>query len=311
MTGNQFGTSAGRVSHLLGLRGPSMALDTSCSSGLVAAHVACQSLQVGESDLALAGAVNLLFSARVFASYNELGVLSPSGQCRTFDHEADGYVRAEGAVVFVLKRLEDAQRDGDRVLAVIRGTAVAHEGKTARFTLPSSEAQQDVFRTALRRANVAPAAVGMVEAHGTGTRAGDLVELTSLTSVYGAGGGRCALGSVKSNVGHTESAAGMVGLLKAVLAVQHGLIPASLHFRRLPAEIAPSAGRLFVPTDVTDWPLADGPRIAAVCSYGVGGTNAHAIVEQAPIGAQNGRAADDDRRRTFLLSARSPARGAG
>ena len=307
MTGNQFGTSAGRVSHMLGLRGPSMALDTSCSSGLVAAHLACQSLQVGESDMALAGAVNLLFSARVFASYNELGVLSPSGQCRTFDHEADGYVRAEGAVVLVLKRLDDAQRDGDRILAVIRGTAVAHEGKTSRFTLPSSQAQQDVFRAALQRANVEPAAVGMVEAHGTGTRAGDLVELTSLTSVYGAGAGRCALGSVKSNVGHTESAAGMVGLLKAVLAVDHGLVPASLHFSRLPAEIAPAVGRLFVPTDATDWPLPEEPRIAAVCSYGVGGTNAHAIVEQPPARVtERLAAADPDRRRTFLLSARSP-----
>ena len=195
--------------------------------------------------------------------------------------------------MFVLKRLADAQRDGDRILAVIRGTAVAHEGKTSRFTLPSSEAQQDVFRAALRRADVEPAAVGMVEAHGTGTRAGDLVELTSLTSVYGAGDGRCALGSVKSNVGHTESAAGMVGLLKAVLAVGHGVVPASLHFSRLPAEIAPSVGRLFVPTEATDWPLADGPRIAAVCSYGVGGTNAHAIVEQPPAQrARGARAAD-------------------
>jgi acyl transferase domain-containing protein/pimeloyl-ACP methyl ester carboxylesterase len=239
-------------------------------------------------------------------------VLSPSGQCRTFDHEADGYVRAEGAVVFVLRRLEDAQRDGDRVLAVIRGTAVAHEGKTSRFTLTSSEAQQDVFRAALHRAGVEPAAVGMVEAHGTGTRAGDLVELTSLTSVYGAGDGRCAIGSVKSNIGHTESAAGMVGLLKAILAVDHGLVPASLHFSRLPSEIAPSVGRLFVPTDATDWPLADGRRIAAVCSYGVGGTNAHAIVEQPPASLREDSdpvhgwaGTDSDRRRTFLLSARS------
>ena len=305
MTGNAFATAAGRVSHALGLSGPSMALDTACSSGLVAAHLACQSLQLGECDMALAGAVNLLLSPRVLAAFNETGVLSPSGQCRSFDHEADGYVRAEGAVVIVLKRLQDAQRDGDRILAVLRGTAVNHDGNSSRFTLPSGQAQQDVFRAALRRADVDPATVGMIEAHGTGTRAGDLVELTSLTTVYGDGDGHCALGSVKTNVGHTESAAGMVGLLKAVLAVHRGEVPASLHFTKLPAAIEASAGRLFVPTETTAWPLQDGPRIAAVCSYGVGGTNAHAIVEQAPAIASQVRALDPERRRTFLLSARS------
>lgn len=305
MTGNVFATAAGRVSHALGLCGPSMALDTACSSGLVAAHQACQSLQLGECDMALAGAVNLLLSPRVVAAFNETGVLSPSGQCRSFDHEADGYVRAEGAVVFVLKRLQDAQREGDRVLAVLRGTAVNHDGNTSRFTLPSGQAQQVVFRAALRRADVEPAAVGMIEAHGTGTRAGDLVELTSLSSVYGGGAGRCALGSVKSNLGHTESAAGMVGLLKAVLAVHRGEVPASLHFRKLPAEIEESVGRLFVPTQTTAWPLEDEPRIAAVCSYGVGGTNAHAIVEQPPAIAPDVRPHETERRRTFLVSARS------
>ncbi len=287
MTGNQFGTAAGRVSHALGLRGPSMALDTACSSGLVAAHLACQSLQLGESDLALAGAVNLLLSPRVFTSYNELGVLSPSGRCKTFDREADGYVRAEGVVVLVLKRLDDAQRDGDRLMAVLRGTAVNHDGKASRFTLPSGQAQQDVCRAALRRAGVEPAAVGMIEAHGTATRAGDLVELASLSAVYGGGDGRCALGSVKTNLGHAEAAAGMVGLLKAVLAVRHGEVPGQLHFNELPAGCE-SPGRLFVPTQSTAWPLADGPRIAAVSSYGFGGTNAHAIVEQPPAVSAGG-----------------------
>jgi acyl transferase domain-containing protein/alpha-beta hydrolase superfamily lysophospholipase len=305
LTGNLFATAAGRISHTLGLCGPSMALDSACSSGLVAAHQACQSLQLGECDMALAGAANLLLSPRVVAAFNETGVLSPSGRCRSFDQEADGYVRAEGAVVLVLKRLDDAQREGDRVLAVLRGTAVNHDGKTSRFTLPSGQAQQDVFRAALRRAGIEPAAVGMIEAHGTGTRAGDLVELTSLTSVYGDGDGRCALGSVKTNVGHSESAAGMVGLLKAVLAVHHGEIPASLHFHRLPAEIEASTGRLFVPTATTPWPSQDEPRTAAVCSYGVGGTNAHAIVQQPPASAPQPAASDIERRRTFLLSARS------
>ena len=161
-------------------------------------------------------------------------------------------------------------------------------------------------RAALRRAGVEPAAVGMIEAHGTGTRAGDLVELASLTAVYGEGDGRCALGSVKTNLGHAEAAAGMVGLLKAVLAVQHGEVPGQLHFHRLPAEVEPSVGRLFVPTERTAWPVEDGPRIAAVCSYGFGGTNAHAIVEQAPVVLRAVPAPEAERRRTFLLSARSP-----
>ena len=305
MTGNLFGSAAGRVSHALGLSGPSMAVDTACSSGLSAAHLACQSLQLGESDMALAGAVSLLLSPRVLAAFNETGVLSPGGQCKTFDHEADGYVRAEGAVVFALKRLDDARRDGDRVLAVLRGTAVNHDGNGSRFTLPSGQAQQDVCRLALRRAGVAPAAVGMIEAHGTGTRAGDLTELTSLTSVYGDGDCRCAVGSVKTNLGHTEAAAGMVGLLKAVLAVHRGEVPASLNFTQLPAAIEASVGRLFVPTETTAWPLDGEPRIAAVCSYGVGGTNAHAIVEQPPATAQDAKATATGARRTFLLSARS------
>ncbi|MEA2136892.1 MAG: hypothetical protein QOG56_42 [Solirubrobacteraceae bacterium] len=309
LTGNVFATAAGRVSHALGLSGPSMALDTACSSGLVATHLACQSLQLGECDTALAGAVNLLLSPRSVAAFNETGVLSPSGQCKSFDDEADGYVRAEGAVVFVLKRLRDAQRDGDRVLAVLRGTAVNHDGNASRFTLPSRQAQQDVCRAALRRADVEPSAVGMIEAHGSGTRAGDLTELASLTSVYGDGAGGCALGSAKSNLGHSEAAAGMVGLLKAVLAVERGEVPASLHFGKLPAAIERPPGRLFVPTETIAWPLRDGPRIAAVCSYGVGGTNAHAIVQQAPAIVRQARAGrvdpDAHRRRTFLLSARS------
>ena len=183
--------------------------------------------------------------------------------------------------MLVLKRLADARHDGDRVLAVLRGTAVNHDGKASRFTLPSGQAQEDVCRAALRRAGVEAAAVGMIEAHGTGTRAGDLVELASLASVYGKGDGRCALGSVRTNVGHAEAAAGMVGLLKAVLAVQHGEVPAQLHFHELPREVEPSVGRLFVPTESTAWPVEAGPRIAAACSYGFGGTNAHAIVEQA------------------------------
>lgn len=231
VTGNRFGPASGRLSHLLGLRGPSLTVDTSCSSGLVVAHLACQSLQTGECDLAIAGAVNLLLSPRVFAAYNELGVLSSTGRCHTFDEAADGYVRAEGCVVLVLKRLEDAHRDGDRVLAVLRGSAVNHDGRTSGVTKPSVKAQQEVFHLALAWAGIDASHVGMVEAHGTGAPTGDSIEFSSLSAVYGVGSGRCALGSVKTNLGHTEAAAGVVGLLKAGLAVKHGTVPASLHFR--------------------------------------------------------------------------------
>ncbi|MFI6770749.1 type I polyketide synthase [Streptomyces sp. NPDC050355] len=307
VTGNQYGGAAGRISHLLGLRGPSIALDTGCSSGLVAAHAACQSLQTGECDLALAGAANLLLSPRTVAAYSELGVLSPTGRCRSFDEAADGYVRAEGCVVLVLKRHRDAVREGDRIMAVLAGTAVNHDGRTSRFTLPSRTAQQDVCRAALSRAGVDPAAVGMLEAHGSGTRAGDRIEFASLAAVYGQGRGRCALGSAKSNVGHTESAAGMVGLLKAVLAVQHGEVPASLHFRNWQSGIDPAGTRLYVPTVTERWPVGGMPRLAAVCSYGAGGTNAHAIVAQAP--ATGHRESDapqcTDAVRVFLLSSGS------
>ncbi|MBP2479548.1 acyl transferase domain-containing protein/pimeloyl-ACP methyl ester carboxylesterase [Crossiella equi] len=304
MTGNQFGAGAGRVSHLLGLRGPAMAVDTSCSSGLVAAHLARQSLQLGECDLALASAVSLMLNPGVSAAFNELGVLSPTGSSKTFDRSADGYTRAEGCVVLVMKRLADAVRDGDRVLAVLRGTAVNHDGSTSRFTLTSAEAQRGLIETTLRRAGVTVDQVGMVEAHGTGTRAGDLVELTALNATYGQRSGLCALGSVKTNLGHTEAVAGLVGLLKAVLAVHHGKVPASRNFEEFPEDAPPIDG-LFVPTRLTDWPVTEGPRLAAVCSYGVGGTNAHAIVEQPPAAPRP--AAPARHHHTFLLSAGSQA----
>ncbi|WP_131770558.1 type I polyketide synthase [Candidatus Protofrankia californiensis] len=308
-TGNTSGLASARVSHILGLRGPSMTVDAACSSGLVTTHLACQSLRQGECDLAFAGAVNLLLSPRTFVAYTELGVLSPTGRCHSFDERADGFVRAEGCVVLVLKRLEDAIRDQDRVLAVLRGLAVNHDGKTSRFTRPSGQAQEEVFRTALANAGVDPADVGLVEAHGTGTIVGDPIEFRSLAAVYGTGRDRCALGSAKTNFGHTESAAGLVGLLKAILAVHHGEVPASLHFRRWNPTIDPSGTRLFVPTGTTPWPVTGVPRLAAVSSYGVGGTNAHAIVEEppapSPAVAPRSSSIRDDSAGTFLLSARS------
>jgi acyl transferase domain-containing protein/acyl carrier protein len=282
-TGTPFSMASGRIAYGLGLLGPAITVDTSCSSGLVALHMACQSLGTGESDLALAGAAMALLESRVSAAASAQGMLSPTGRCHTFDVAADGFVRSEGCGVVLLKRLPDALRDGDRILAVVRGTAANQDGRSETITTPSSEAQAAVYRAALSVAGVDPTTVGMVEAHGTGTPVGDPLEFTSLTEVYGAGGNRVALGSAKSNMGHTEGAAGAIGLIKAILGLQHGLVPPMVHFSRLPDELQQIETGLFVPEKVTPWPdKGDGPRRAGVTSFGMSGTNVHAVLEQAP-----------------------------
>jgi acyl transferase domain-containing protein/acyl carrier protein len=282
-TGTPFSMASGRIAYGLGLLGPAITVDTSCSSGLVALHMACQSLDTGESNLALAGAAMALLESRVSAAASAQGMLSPTGRCHTFDVAADGFVRSEGCGVVLLKRLPDALRDGDRILAVVRGTAANQDGRSETITTPSSDAQAAVYRAALEAAGVDPATVGMVEAHGTGTPVGDPLEFTSLTEVYGAGGNRVALGSAKSNLGHTEGAAGAIGLIKAVLGLQHGVVPPMVHFTRLPDELQQLETGLFVPEKVTPWPdKGDGPRRAGVTSFGMSGTNVHAVLEQAP-----------------------------
>ena len=280
-TGNPFSMASGRVSHALGLHGPAMTTDTACSSSLVAVHQACRSLHEGESEMALAGGVMLMLDPRLFASASGQGMLSPTGRCHAFDVEADGFVRAEGCGIVMLKRLDDAQRDGDRVLAVIRGTASNQDGRTENILTPSQDAQVAVFRAALAGADVDPETVGMVEGHGTGTPVGDTLEYNSISTVYGTAG-PCALTSVKSNFGHAESAAGVLGLMKTVLAVQHGVVPKNLHFNELPEHLAKVKTAMFVPRESTPWPLDSGPRRAAVSSYGMSGTNVHAVLEQAP-----------------------------
>ena len=282
-TGNPFSMASGRVAHALGLHGPALTMDTACSSSMVAVHQACRSLHEGESEMALAGGVMLMLDARLYASASGQGMLSPTGRCHSFDVDADGFVRAEGCGVVVLKRLDDAQRDGDRVLAVIRGTASNQDGRTDNILTPSGDAQIAVFRSALAAAGVEPATVGMVEAHGTGTPVGDTIEFNSVSTVYG-NEGPCALTSVKSNFGHAESAAGVLGLMKAVLAVHHGVIPKNLHFKQLPDHLAKIETGLFVPQETTGWPVDESvaPRRAAVSSYGMSGTNVHAVLEQAP-----------------------------
>ena len=287
-TGNSFSLASGRIAYALGVHGPAATVDTACSSGMFALHMACCSLNTGESDLALAGGATVMLDPRKFASASALGMLSPTGRCHAFDVAADGFVSAEGCVVVILKRLPDAQRDGDRILAVIRGTAANQDGHTVNIATPSLTSQTAVYRAALAAARVDARTIGMVEAHGPGTPVGDPVEYASLAKVYGIDG-PCALASVKTNFGHTQAASGALGLMKAILALQHGAVPRNLHFTRLPDEMVRIDTKLFVPQEVTPWPgNGQHPRRAAVSSYGLSGTNVHAILEQAPAQAPEG-----------------------
>lgn len=302
-----YSMASGRIAYALGLRGPALTIDSSCSSGLLAVHLACRSLHEGESDYALAGGCQVILEPAVSASASAQGMLSPTGRCHAFDVAADGFVRSDGCAVVLLKRLPDALRDGDRILAVIRGTAANQDGRSATITTPSLDAQADVYRAALAVAGVDPATVGMVEAHGTGTPVGDPLEFGGLAKVYGVGGNRCVIGSAKSNLGHTESAAGTVGLIKAILGLQAGLVPAMAHFTRLPDELGEIETGLLVPTEVTAWPTAgDQPRRAAVSSFGMSGTNVHAVLEQAPATAGSDKSAlAGDEPLLFAVSATS------
>ncbi|NUK13505.1 polyketide synthase, partial [Streptomyces lunaelactis] len=252
-------------------------------------HLACGALGSGECDLALAGGVTLILGSRTMRSFARMGMLSPTGRCRTFDAAADGFVRGEGCGVVVLKRLADALRDGDRVLAVIRGSAVNQDGRSDGLAAPSAAAQQALFREALERAGTDPQDVGMIETHGTGTPIGDPIEFSSLAQVYGVGRDRCALGSVKTNLGHLEPASGVSGLIKAVLCLQRGLVPPNLHFTEWNPAIAPEGTRFFVPTRLTEWPTGSSPRLAAVSSFGYSGPNAPVVLEPAPVAASSGR----------------------
>ncbi|AGP52798.1 hypothetical protein M271_05860 [Streptomyces rapamycinicus NRRL 5491] len=304
--------ATGRISYLLGLHGPSVALDTACSSSLVAVHLAVQALRAGECDLALAGGVTLMFEPRITRSFDRMGMLSHTGHCHAFDAAADGFVRGEGCGIVVLKRLTDALRDGDRILAVLRGSAVNQDGHSDGLAAPSAAAQRALYEKALGRAGVDPADVGMVEAHGTGTPVGDPVEFTSLAQVYGTGRDRCALASVKTNLGHLEPAAGVTGLIKAVLCLGRAQIPPNLHFTRWNPDIAAEGTRFFIPRELTHWPVRTGPRLAAVSSFGFSGTNAHVVLEQPPAPASRPtsprpRPATRAVPQVFLVPAGSPA----
>ena len=282
-TGNTLSMAAGRLSYILGFTGPSMAVDTACSSSLVAVHLACQSLRQGECDLALSGGVGLLLSPQLFVNFSRARMLSPDGRCKTFDAAANGYVRGEGCGVVVLKRLTDAVAAGDPIVAVIRGSAVNQDGPSAGFTVPHGPAQEAVLRQALANAGTSPAEIGYVEAHGTGTPLGDPIEVGALGSVFGDSKRQQPLliGSVKTNIGHLEAAAGIAGLIKAVLAIRHQHIPPSLHCGHLNPHIAWDDIPVQVVTQPQPWNAAR--RLAGVSSFGASGTNAHIVLEQAPV----------------------------
>ncbi|MEV8038086.1 beta-ketoacyl synthase N-terminal-like domain-containing protein [Streptomyces sp. NPDC086182] len=296
---------AGRISYTFGFQGPSMVIDTACSSSLVALEQAVLSLRSGACDTALVGGVNLMLSPYGFVLVSKLRALSPDGRCKTFDAAADGYARGEGGALFVLKRLSEAEAAGDRVLAVVRGVATEHDGRSSGLTVPNPAAQQNVITSALKDAGVSPADLTYVEAHGTGTQLGDPIELKALDAVTSAG--RPAerpllVGSVKTNIGHLEPAAGAAGLLKVVLALQHDTLPRHLHLDNPNPQVPWDAINLKVTRDETAWP--DGPRIAGVSSFGASGTNAHTVLAEAPQPAP--REGAPRRVGLLTLSANSP-----
>ncbi|NEO41307.1 MAG: acyltransferase domain-containing protein [Moorea sp. SIOASIH] len=283
--GNSLSIVANRLSYILDLRGPSIAIDTACSSSLVAVHYACQSLQCKESNLSLVGGVNLILSPEGTIGCSQAAMMAADGRCKTFDASADGYVRSEGCGVIVLKRLSDALRDGDNIQAVIRGSGVNQDGLTNGLTAPNGPSQQAVIRQALEKAGVKPAQISYVEAHGTGTSLGDPIEVKSLKAVLMQDrqpDQTCWIGSVKTNIGHLEAAAGIAGLIKVVLSLQHGEIPAQLHLKQLNPYIRIKNTPLSIPTELQKWSAGEEPRLAGVSSFGFGGTNAHVILSEAP-----------------------------
>jgi len=310
-TGGAVSIIANRVSYYFDLRGPSVTIDTACSSSLVAVHMACQSLRSGDSNLALAAGVNLLLAPAATRSFDRAKAMSKTGQCHSFDAAADGFVRGEGCGVTVLKRLSDAQRDGDRILAVIRGSAVNQDGRSNGLMAPNPAAQMAVLRSAYAAAGAEPREVDYVETHGTGTLLGDPIEARALGTVLGKG--RAAdtpllLGAVKSNLGHLEAAAGIAGFIKAVLALQHNRIPANLGYRNPNPHIPFDKLRLKVIAEHTDWAPAGRPSRAGISSFGFGGTNAHVVIEQAPVMAPSPAEPIEPAVTTLVVSGKTPER---
>ncbi|MEE6164228.1 MULTISPECIES: beta-ketoacyl [acyl carrier protein] synthase domain-containing protein [unclassified Mycolicibacterium] len=280
ITGTSLGVISGRIAYTLDLAGPALTIDTSCSSALTALHTAVGAVRTGDCDMALAGAVCVMGTPGYFVEFSKQHALSDDGHCRPYSAHASGTVWAEGAAMFVLQRRSAARRDRRPILAEIRATAVNQDGRTTGLTAPSGSAQQRLFDKTIRQAGIRPEEVGMIEGHGTGTRLGDRTELRSLVQTYGAtaSGAGAALGSVKSNIGHAQAAAGGLGLAKVLLAAQRATIPATLHVDEVSREIDWQSQGLRLSSKQSHWPAVNGQRVAAVSAFGMSGTNAHAIV---------------------------------
>ena len=304
-SGNAPSVAAGRVAYSLGFSGPAITVDTACSSSLVALQMACRSLRANESRVALAAGVNVICAPEIAISLSRGGMLAPDGRCKSFDASADGFARGEGCGVLVLKRLSEARADRDQILAVIRGAAVNQDGRSGGLTMPSGPAQQAVIAAALADAGLQPADIDYVEAHGSGTSLGDPIEVRALAAAYGPGRTSPLLvGSAKSNIGHLESAAGIAGVMKAILALRAGRLPKSLHFSTPNPHIPWDEIPVEVVAEGRPWPQRDAPRRAGVSSFGFSGTNAHVIVEEAP-GEQAAAPGVERPRHVIPLSAQS------
>src|SRR4051794_12049564 len=337
-TGNALSIAANRLSYIFDLHGPSAAVDTACSSSSLAIHLAVESLRRGESDAALAGGVNMILTPETTIAFSKARMLSPEGVCRPFDSRANGYVRGEGCGIVLLKRLADAERDGDNILAVLRATSVNQDGRTSGISAPNSQSQMACIRHALKQAAFSPEDIDYIEAHGTGTPLGDPIEMMALTQIFasstpplplgeGRGEGAAArnkapspcplpdgegfsrpvyVSSVKANVGHMETVSGVAGLIKVVLMMQHERIIRQTHFESLNPHIKLVGSRLVIPTEDTAWPSSNGRRTAGISSFGFGGTNTHLIVESAPPQPKNaGQEAADRPLQVLKLSAKN------
>jgi acyl transferase domain-containing protein len=306
--GGTLSIAAGRISHFLNLRGPSMVVDTACSSSLVALHLACNGLRSGDADLAIVGGANLMLLPEGSIAFSKTRMLAADGRCKTFDHKADGYVRGEGCVCLILKRHAEAQRSGDRVHGLIPGSAINQDGRSATVTAPNGPAQTAVIREALRSARVDPSDVSYVECHGTGTALGDPIEVQALARVFPADAGATAplrIGSVKANVGHLEAAAGVIGVIKVLLAFEQEALPPQINFEEGNQHIPWADIPITVPTKRTSWQRSQKPRIAGISAFGFSGTNAHVVLQEPALTVRT-EEASADKPYLFCLSARTP-----